>query len=113
MPHRQRRAVERWREITPSDGDDVVRRRPQLAAEEEDFQTGVARIAADEVAPARVVADEQIADAEGEAVKGAGGRHPGMQVPRPAEVLHGRLRPTAEHFQHQATPARAASSRAR
>ena len=95
LPHRQRVAVERRAEVAAGDGDDVVGGRAQLAAEEEDLEAGIARIAANQVAAAGVVADEEIGDPQREAVEGARGGHAGVEIAGPAQVLDRRLRPAA------------------
>jgi hypothetical protein len=85
----------------------------QSAAEEQDLKTSFARVPADEIAATGAVADEEIRHPKREAIEGAGGRHPGVEIARATQILDRRLRATADHFEHQATPAGAESSRAR
>ncbi len=62
LPHRQRRVIERRVQVATGDGDNVVRGGAQAASEEQDLETSIAWVAADQIAATWVVADEKIGD---------------------------------------------------
>ena len=66
-------------------------------------KTSIARVAADEIAATGAVADEEIRHPKREAIEGAGGRHPGVEIAGAPQILDRRLRATADHLEHQAT----------
>jgi hypothetical protein len=71
-PQRQRSTVERRREIGTSDGHDGFFKYLELKPEQEDLYACIARAAPDQISLTRLVADQQIADAEGKAAPEGG-----------------------------------------